>query len=496
MITSISSIGKKALLAILAALLSTACIVGPAWADSVRDAAAIPDTAQSTSTSTVTGAATRAAMPALEILGINSVEESAQFTDTSDFYQWAQPKYYLMASSFNTSLSPYLANLATGKTATGAVAAVTNAARGVNDSGAGPDAALAAYGTDTTDDEVWDLLPDIIVGDGDDVSYTDSYIPNVSGYSPTGVNYSATDYSALIEMMHAIADAAGANEEGRYGSITAIAQAYEEYIWGIMGAVQEALDDSTSGVKKATVALVIDVTEITNDSDSNSDSDSDSDNSVYSYTLLTSKGSDAGDGTAASNRYLETTSDSGIFDLAENYANEVAPEGADEVVVTASELQENVDLIMVGGQNSSSNYDAIEEALLVDGLMDMTYLVEDNGSQGSMYGVVMNSVENAQNVGRILGCLYPGVISQADAVAYYYDVFYHINSSDLAYVISNAMYGVRNGNVTTSSNSASVTDWVTWSESDVSEYNRSSVQKIIDDGYAYYKQHYLSSSSN
>ena len=91
MIASISSIGKKALLAMLAALLSTACIVGPAWADNAL-AAAIPATAQSTSTSTVTGAATRAAMPALEILGINSVEEFGQFVNTTTWYDWEMPK--------------------------------------------------------------------------------------------------------------------------------------------------------------------------------------------------------------------------------------------------------------------------------------------------------------------------------------------------------------------------------------------------------------------
>lgn len=478
MIRSISSIGKKALLAMLAALLSTACIVGPAWADSVRDAAAIPATAQSTSTSTVTGAATRAAMPALEILGINSVEESGQFVNTTTWYDWEMPKYYLAASYFNTSLSPYLANLATGNTVDGvAAAAVENDARAGG--GSGPDSALAAYGTDTTDDAVWDLLPDVIVGDGNGVDYVkDGYIPNVANYNPTGVNYSISDYSDLITSMHAIANAASTYGSGRYGSITAIAQAYEEYVWGIMGAVQEALDDGD--VDQATVALITDVTATTDENDK----------TTYSYTLLTSKGSDAGDGTAASNRYLETTSDSGIFDLADNYANKVASADAEEVVVTASELRENVDLIMVGGQNSSSNYDDIEEALLADGLMDMTYLVEDNGSQGSMYGVVMNSVENAQNVGRILGCLYPTVISQADAVAYYYDVFYHINSSDLAYVISEAMYGVRNWNVTTSSNTESVTEWVTWTESDVSGYDRDDVQDIIDDGYDYYLENY------
>lgn len=482
MIASISSIGRKALLAMLAALLSTACILGPAWAEDAL-AAAIPDTAQSTSTSTVTGAATRAAMPALEILGINSVEESGQFVNMTTWYDWEMPKYYLAASYFNTSLSPYLANLATGITASGADAAVYNAER--TGGGNGPDSALAAYKTgDATDDAVWDLLPDVIVGDGNGVSYTGSYIPNVSGYNPTGVNYSISNYSDLITSMHAIASAASTYGSGRYGSITDIAQDYEEYIWGIMGAVQKAID--TKKVTKATVALVTNATKTTDENGK----------TTYSYTLLTSEDSGAGDGTAASNRYLETTSDTGIFDLANNYANDRAFANLDEVVVSASQLRANVDLIMVGGQNSSSNYDAIEEALLADGLMDMTYLVEDNGSQGSMYGVVMNSVENAQNVGRILGCLYPDVISQADAVAYYYDVFYHINSSDLSYVISNAMNGVRNWNVTTSSNSTSVTDWVTWSESDVSGYNRSSVQSIIDDGYAYYKQHYLNSSSS
>lgn len=62
----------------------------------------------------VTGAATRDAIPALLILGVASVEESGQFVNTTRWYSWSRPRYYLAASGYNVSPDPYLVNLALG----------------------------------------------------------------------------------------------------------------------------------------------------------------------------------------------------------------------------------------------------------------------------------------------------------------------------------------------------------------------------------------------
>lgn len=101
-----------------AALAFTMLVPSTAFADSADDArdAAARNVNSTPDSSVVTGAATRAAMPSLEILGINSVEESGQFVTMSGDvpqYEWTQPKYYLCASNYNTHPSTYLANWST-----------------------------------------------------------------------------------------------------------------------------------------------------------------------------------------------------------------------------------------------------------------------------------------------------------------------------------------------------------------------------------------------
>lgn len=509
----------------------------------------IPSAALKT-TDYVRAAATRAAMPSIEILGAASVEESGNFVDTSDYFNWSQPKYMLTASYYNESPSPLLANLGTGFTSESNPdnyeSAVYHSSR--SGGGAGPDSALAAYvvnsadsesdsgsdsGSDSdndsgsgsggssnaeeaNDNEVWDLLPEVIVGDGDGVNYAATgYAPTVSGksYIPVGVDYSFSDYTSLCDTMDAIASALDAavsdTQTLRFDSTaTSIAQSYRKYIFGTLGYIQQLIDDKELEVR--TVALVEDI-------------EYDDEGNLL-FDLMTDEEAGAGDGTAATNRYLETTSASGLevygvkiavnyasaeedsadSDTGDNEGSSDSDEGSGEdgrVLVTASELQSsNVDLIMVGGQQSSSNYSDIVEALFKSGLLGKTYLVENNGSAGAMYGVVMNSVENAQNIGRILGCLYSDVIDQQSWLAYYYEEFYHIKSANLYTVMDNALDGVRNWAVK-SSNAATaaeaIADFTDWDLTTdyTSNYCKKKVQDAISDGYTYYKNLVTNSNS-
>lgn len=512
--------GKKILAAVLSAVLAGSLVAMPAAAYADVDlTSSIPTTAQSTD-NLVTGAATRAAQPSLEILGVASIEESGQFIDlTTDengkytgIYSYDQPKYYLAASTLNTSLSPYLANFAIGE----GTQAVYNASR--SGSGNGPNQALSTEtDPDEEDYDVEDLKilamnPDVIVGNGgDDTS--------------SAIKYSASNYSELCETMYAIAEAADSAATGakklRYStSATDIATAYEQYIFGTMGAVKQALDSTESGsVSMRSVVLVEDAWQ-------------DEDGTWY-FDLMTEEEARTSDGTAAQNRYLETTVYTGIklasgdeLKLANNYADEikfeVEDEGAEEseasgvsgvseeseesdeaaskmtnATATAAQLSANVDLIMVGGQQSSSNYDDIMDALVASSLLGKTYFVKDNGSAGAQYGVVMNSVENAQNVGRILGYLYPEVVSQQSWLAYYYEEFYHISTSSLADVMNTLLDGVRCWNVT---NPGNVTDAVEWEISELSGYAtnfaKSTVESTISSGWTYLKSIMSTNSSN
>ena len=480
---------RKAAVGAVCACALVAClgVASAAFADEAGEVATdenIPAALVSTD-GYVRGAATRAAGPSIEILGLASVEESGQFVNTTDWYDWSYPKYYLCASYYCTELSPFLANLAYTSIygvsdEEGYEAAVLNSSRAGG--GSGPNASLEAYGgSDESDQAVWALDPDVIVGTGGGVDYEE--------YGATGVEYSFSDYRSLVKTMKLIAQAAddaaaeddGLDESGeedlgrelRFGSAVAIAEQYEEYIFGTMGLIQDAIDNDSSVTKK-TVALVEGVS-----TDSSGE---------YVFDLMTTTEAGSSDGTAATNRYLETTSNNGIsvLDYAENYADT-------KESVSASDLlsDDNVDLILVGGQNSSSGYEDIRDALEASSLLCKTYIADSSSTAGAMYGVVMNSVENAQNVGRILGCLYPEVVSQQDWLAYYYETFYHIDSSKLATVMDSALDGVRCwGNGTTSSGTAYTYGRVTtWDAEDcgyTSGSDASTVAASISEGYAYY----------
>lgn len=190
--------------------------------------------------------------------------------------------------------------------------------------GSGPNAPLATDGSDATDAAVWALDPDVIVGTGGDADYEE--------YGATGVSYSFSNYTSLVETMDAIAEAADEADADdsartlRYGSAADIAQDYEEYVFGTIGAVAEAINDGT--VETKTVALVESV-------------EDGEEGRVYSF--LSSEDA-VNDGSASTNRYLETTSDNGlgeVLDLADNLGNTAEN-------VNASEL-EKADLILVGG---------------------------------------------------------------------------------------------------------------------------------------------------
>lgn len=402
----------------------------------------------------VTAAAYRAAAPSVELLGADSVEETNQFVNTSDWYNWSTPKYQLFASTYNSNPSCYLYNLAHGSTDS-TVTAVLHTKR--TGAGAGPNQAL---GTEGKDPDIR-AMANVVVGDGNGADASDNVVA-----------YDATDYDALIQSMYDIAAALDtvADDEAnslslRYGSATAIAEQYEHYIRGTLGYVQEHI---ANGTAKQTVALV---TGYSLDS-----------NGVATYTLLSNAASGQGDGTAAKNRYLETVSS-----VADNYAD-----ANYTTTATAAQLK-SLGLVMVGGQSGSST-DSIVSQLQKDEVNNLFY-VEANGSNGSAYGTVMNSVENAQNIARILGCLYPDLIDQDNFICYYYDVFYHINNDlvdvnnnsldadndfvndSFEYVIDQAMDGVYNYDNKS----------IEWKTSNASSYSRASVQSIIDEGWTYYQ---------
>lgn len=448
-----------------------AAIASVALAGCLACAPAVQSADAAEATSYVTAAASRAAGPAPEILGLTGVEESGQFvflsTDDVPQYSWSYPKYYLFGNaSYNANPNQYFVNSASGSSDTGVV---YNASRGGG--GAGPNASLAAYGSDDdTDNAVWEMLPDVIIGKGGttDYSASASAVSDAKGlseddpYSPISVAYSFSNNSNMVTLMYSLASAADASAADgekslRYGSATTIAMKYEAYVKGVQGYILQQLSADMakdSSKTKKTVASIADY-----------------DKDTKTFTLRVSN---VQDGTASTNRYLE---------VCEQVANNVVTDATNATMSADALEAAKVDLVLVGGQSGGSS---VSQDTILEGLEEIGYSAAngnvyyaDSNTAGAAYGVVMNSVENAQNVGRILGCLYPEYVDQEQLVDYYYENFYHINvganNATLGTVIDNAMDGVYNYDA----------KGTTWDASDGTIYDESIVLNYINSGLSY-----------
>lgn len=340
------------------------------------------------------------------------------------------------------------------------------------------------YAYETADqqqsDKVWLEAPDLILGTGAQTNKYDAdmyYKDDTYGinklrqelgnndYAPQAVGFNPKNIYTMIDTMYDLAGKADAivakdsSKKLRYGNATDIATKFEMYVKGIQGVVLAGLAHDQAPQKK--VALVNEYKD-------------------GSFALVTTG---VAEGTATANRLLEATQH-----VAVNIADAKAKGSDGKVWVTAQELA-SADLIMLGSQSGS------EVATTTNGILshftaDMTaktYWVDAaNGSAGSCYGVTMNSVENAQNTGRILGCLYPEYVSQADLVAYYYDTFYHIANDKLADTVDHAMDLVRNWNVRSGANAG---EYLQWSVKDVANYNKKATEDRIAGGAKYLASH-------
>ncbi len=411
----------------------------------------------------VTAFSNRAAEPAPEVLGLCNVSTNEQWCKNGE-QTWKAPYFYIFGdSTYNTSANPLMVNSVLNRNEGSSSHSPSMVVYSVKRS---PGSSLQTYSNENGK-KVWDQKPDVILGQsGSDNYNTDEYAggtgdPDYKTYG-AGDEGNTGDYGVMYEMdntytmigsMYNLADAANkaakaTGKTTRYGNPTTIAADFERYVKGTQGYILKQL--AKNGGKKKTVCLI------------NGYSDG-------KYVILKTGEKDSQTATS-DNRYLEAT---------QNVATNIA----DTIGTTATKEQvESCDLIMFGGQNE----DMAKAEEYLSGLsteaQSKAYWVSENGSNGSCYGVVMNSVENAQNIGRILGCLYPEYVDQSDWVAYYYQNFYHLKSDKLAEVIDNAMDGVRNYNHKDSADTAT-----TWEESDVSDYKEATVVSKLNAGIKYIK---------
>lgn len=451
-------VGRKILASVTAATLTASMMAFAPLGTSKAYAAADV-------TGYVTCDAYRAAEPAPEILGISGISTNNAWAEVGEL-DWANPVYYIMGTDLNSNANPYMTN------------AVANYQAGNSDAQpslvytqrqGGPTAAKYAYGENENCDAGWNMLPDIIfgTGQGTSVDYSDAaYAPaagaanNNPDYDPEGVPYVTTNVYTMIDSMYDLAAAADevvAESNGakklRYGNATDIAKQYEKYVRGTQGYVLSQL--AANGAQKKTVAAVKGYDEAT-----------------QTYTLILTG---VAEGTATANRYLEACQN-----VAVNLADTKTAAEDGTVTVTRDELAQ-VDLILLGSQTGSEVVTSNEDILatFTEDMVKKSYWVaSDNTSAGSCYGVIMNSVENAQNTGRILGCLYPEYVDQDQWVCYYYDNFYHLTTSGLSTAVDNAMDSVRNWD-------AAGSELTSWTTADAADYNEAAVDQKLEQGIAY-----------
>ena len=477
---------RKAVAVLASAALASTMMVAPAtaYADETADKAAVPTTALSTTdadgASYVTGFITKRPTPIMMILGVSVVNEGTlSFDGDYEGYgedyaydsTWASLKYWLTASSYNSNPDPFLANFGTG---------LGDASNSATTAGSMATNYLSA---DEDVQATWDLQPDIIYNFNSGVSSPASqYLLDDDGnvlegfedYDPTVLSYDSTDdttWEGVIGNLTTLAEAADAIVEEsdgtkvlRYGSAMDIVDSLEQYIFGTLGYVAESIDDGS--IAKRTYVVISDVT----DNGDGSYTWSLEPSGVFNQVMASAIATDLIDELGIEVTSVTTTNSKTGKTSTTNYC------------YATTEQLEQADLIV---SSSSSNEDVIV-ALEAAGLIEKSYVTTTIG-QGCIFNT--NSTgEVAQNIGRVLGCLYPELIDQDNWLGYYLQNYYHITESSVPYLLSKVFQGVTNYDAADSNGDGTLSyeESVTWSEADGEDYDEAAVQAAIDEGYAYY----------
>lgn len=259
----------------------------------------------------------------------------------------------------------------------------------------------------------------------------DIYLGNapIGGYSyPAGYNtvaYKCGDLGELMDTMYRLAYAMNAvprdegSTSGRYGDPELIAKDYEKYIKGtqlyvlsqleakmnadIAEALKEDEDADISGFKLENYMKKVAIIGVN------------SDGTYKLYDSIISSGTAASFYVA---EYVECTTYNVIDDL--------KAQGIDTDKVTAAQLKASgVQFLFTSGvQGNGVLTKTLTDAnALPDGAVVIDQLPK------CLYGISMNSVENALGVGIFQSIIYSEYLDLEDAVAYFYKDFYHLKTS-------------------------------------------------------------------
>ncbi len=232
--------------------------------------------------------------------------------------------------------------------------------------------------------------------DGELVIESEHYQDGDENYSPKLVSYQTTTIENMIASMYALADAITEVEEEtgkttRYGDVQEIAADYESYIYGIIAYVQEEL--AANGLSEKTFAFVTAV------------------NEDGTFTI---GGADYNSATSLGRAY-------------EYCIAAATPLATETTTVTLDELLKADVIITLNNQNLTA------EAMAEAGVDSYSYDgILITNSPSSLYGITMNSVENAVGYAYVIGSMYCDIldIDPVELCAYFYQHFEHISDLD------------------------------------------------------------------
>ena len=462
-------------LALAASLVTPALAVGAANGSLTDEAGnyyyEAPTAPISTDDNVITATAHRAASPLLGILGVNAASGFGMIngsapTDLASAQQCAAVGIW--GSDINSNPDPYYWNYFYNfYAAENGLETVENAL--INGGWSG-----SPMGADTTLFEEYGNIsgslytrPDVVIGVGgtsstngydDQLATIHSFTPDSpyyqagdETYSPKLVVYATTNIQNMIDSVYAAAEAiqeveAETGKTTRYGDVMQIAEDYETYVKGTIAYVLAELE--AQGLEQKTVAVLTGY-----------------DAATGMYTLAN----------AAS---LAATSTNRPIEYVMNVSKDLS-EVIGSTTISAADLCAQADAIVCfqgSIENAGDGASKISQDTILESFGESVYEGIILASQPStLYGMTMNSVENAMGYAYTIAYIYSDVldIDPVEMCAYFYQHFLHVTSAEgLATVIRNNFENVilPEGSTTTLA----------------SDYSEAAIQAKLAQGMAYY----------
>ena len=236
-------------------------------------------------------------------------------------------------------------------------------------------------------------------------------------YNPTLVAYDPTDLDSMITTVTNAATAIYNTHSYRYGDPRTIADKYEQYVQGIQGYIvkqQNTIDENTQAPQMQTKKIAI----------------------VSAYNATTGKFTIVGQGATSAtsaDRLVEYTSK-----ICENVMDN------EDIVLNEDEVSADVPASVLNGADwiISENSTVDEQLTGTNKTTHQITVADDNillstERPDTLYGITMNSVENAMGLAFYAAKIYGNDSDATDPLngwnlmRYFYCVFWHVNDNEL-----------------------------------------------------------------